>query len=86
MTDKLKIAIIGSGNIGTDLLIKVMRSPHLTCTLFAGRNFNSAGMKRASQLGVPISDRGIVAIVADPSICVVVVVCTAAQAHVGDCA
>ena len=55
MTDKLKIAIIGSGNIGTDLLIKVMRSPHLTCTLFAGRNFNSAGMKRASQLGVPIS-------------------------------
>lgn len=83
MTDKLKIAIIGSGNIGTDLLIKVMRSPHLTCTLFAGRNFNSAGMKRASQLGVPISDRGIEAIVADPSICDVVFDCTSAQAHVG---
>lgn len=83
MTDKLKIAIIGSGNIGTDLLIKVMRSPHLTCTLFAGRNFNSAGMKRASQLGVPISDRGIEAIVADPAICDVVFDCTSAQAHVG---
>jgi acetaldehyde dehydrogenase (acetylating) len=82
MTDKLKIAIIGSGNIGTDLLIKVMRSPHLTCTLFAGRNFNSAGMKRASQLGVPISDRGIEAIVADPAICDVVFDCTSAQAHV----
>ncbi|CAN7625845.1 acetaldehyde dehydrogenase (acetylating) [Pseudoduganella sp. LjRoot289] len=78
----LKIAIIGSGNIGTDLLIKAMRSPHLTCTLFAGRNFNSAGMKRASQLGVPISDRGIEAIVDNPSICDLVFDATSAQAHV----
>ncbi len=79
---KLKIAIIGSGNIGTDLLIKVMRSEHLTCTLFAGRNFNSAGMKRASSLGVPISDRGIEAIVNTPDICDVVFDCTSAQAHI----
>jgi acetaldehyde dehydrogenase (acetylating) len=82
-TDKLKIAIIGSGNIGTDLMVKVMRSKHLVCTLFAGRNFNSAGMKRASQLGVPISDRGIEAIIADPSICDLVFDATSAQAHVG---
>lgn len=81
-TTKLKLAIIGSGNIGTDLLIKVMRSKHLTCTLFAGRNFNSTGMKRANALGVPISDRGIEAIVADPSICDLVIDCTSAQAHV----
>jgi acetaldehyde dehydrogenase len=80
--NKTRIGIIGSGNIGTDLLIKVMRSRYLTCTLFAGRNFNSVGMKRASQLGVPISDRGIEAIVADPSICDVVFDCTSAQAHV----
>lgn len=78
---KLKIAIIGTGNIGTDLLLKIMRSEHLTCTLFAGRNFNSAGMKRANTLGVPISDRGIEAIVNDPSICDVVFDCTSAQAH-----
>src|SRR5471032_754837 len=81
-SDKLKIAIIGSGNIGTDLMIKVMRSKHLVCTLFAGRNFNSAGMKRASQLGVPISDRGIEAIIADPGICDVVFDATSAQAHI----
>jgi acetaldehyde dehydrogenase (acetylating) len=81
-SNKLKIAIIGSGNIGTDLLIKIMRSEHLTCTLFAGRNFNSAGMKHANALGVPISDRGIEAIVADPSICDLVIDCTSAQAHV----
>ncbi|MES2299253.1 MAG: acetaldehyde dehydrogenase (acetylating) [Pseudomonadota bacterium] len=81
-TKKVRIAIIGSGNIGTDLLIKVMRSKHLVCTLFAGRNFNSAGMRRATQLGVPISDRGIEAIVADPSICDVVFDATSAQAHI----
>lgn len=79
---KVKIGIIGSGNIGTDLLIKVMRSPHLTCSLFAGRNFNSTGMKRANALGVPISDRGIEAIVNDPSICDVVFDATSAHAHI----
>jgi acetaldehyde dehydrogenase (acetylating) len=78
---KLKIGIIGTGNIGTDLMVKVMRSEHLTCTLFAGRNFNSAGMKRANALGVTISDRGIEAIVNDPTICDVVFDCTSAHAH-----
>lgn len=78
---KLKIAIIGTGNIGTDLMVKVMRSKHLICTLFAGRNFNSAGMKRANALGVTISDRGIEAIVNDPAICDVVFDCTSAHAH-----
>lgn len=79
---KIRIGIIGSGNIGTDLLVKAMRSRHLTCTLFAGRNFNSAGMKRASELGVRISDRGIEAIVDDPSLCDLVFDATSAQAHV----
>jgi acetaldehyde dehydrogenase len=79
---KLKIAIIGSGNIGTDLLMKSLRSEFLTCTLFAGRNFNSAGMKKAVDLGVAISDRGIEAIVNDPSLCDLVFDCTSAQAHI----
>ena len=79
---KLNIAIIGTGNIGTDLLVKTMRSKYLTCTLFAGRNFNSPGMKRANDLGVTISDRGIEAIVSDPAICDLVFDCTSAHAHV----
>lgn len=79
---KLKIAIIGTGNIGTDLMVKVMRSEHMTCTLFAGRNFNSAGMKRANALGVTISDRGIEAIVQNPALCDVVFDCTSAHAHI----
>lgn len=78
----LKIAIIGTGNIGTDLMVKVMRTPGMTCTLFAGRNFNSTGMKRANALGVPISDRGIEAIANDPAICDVVFDCTSAHAHI----
>jgi acetaldehyde dehydrogenase (acetylating) len=79
---KLKIAIIGSGNIGTDLLMKSMRSEFIRCTLFAGRNFNAAGMKKANALGVTISDRGIEAIGSNPAICDLVFDCTSAQAHV----
>ena len=56
---KVKVGIIGTGNIGTDLMVKIMRSEWLECTLFAGRNFNSAGMQKANELGVHISDRGI---------------------------
>lgn len=80
--EKLKIAIIGSGNIGTDLLMKSLRSDYMRCTLFVGRNFNSAGMKKANSLGVPISDRGIEAIVDDPEICDLIFDCTSAQAHI----
>jgi acetaldehyde dehydrogenase len=63
-------------------MVKVMRTAGMTCTLFAGRNFNSTGLKRANALGVPISDRGIEAIVNDPSICDVVFDCTSASAHI----
>ena len=60
---KLKVAILGSGNIGTDLLIKILRSDLLECFLFVGRNLSSAGMQKASSLGVKISDRSIDAII-----------------------
>jgi acetaldehyde dehydrogenase (acetylating) len=59
ISKKLKVAILGSGNIGTDLLIKSLRSPFLDCTLFAGRNLSSPGMVKANSLGVKISDQGI---------------------------
>ena len=81
-SNKLKIAIIGSGNIGTDLLIKSMRSEFITCTLFAGRNLNSLGMKRANSLSIPISDRGIEAIIENSEICDLVFDCTSAQAQI----
>ncbi len=55
MSSKLNVAILGSGNIGTDLLIKVLRSSYLRCVLFAGRNLQSAGMRKAQELGVKVS-------------------------------
>lgn len=56
---KLPVAILGTGNIGTDLLLKVLRSPVLDCRLFAGRNLSSPGMNKASHLNVPVSAKGI---------------------------
>ena len=60
---KLRVAILGSGNIGTDLLIKVQRSQYLTCVLFVGRNLSSPGMAKAINLGVKVSDESIDGIV-----------------------
>jgi len=60
---KLRIGIIGSGNIGTDLLMKVIRSDYLDCKMFIGRNLNSKGMSKALTLNVPLSDKGIDAII-----------------------
>ena len=80
--DKTRVAIIGTGNIGTDLLIKAMRSTKLECVLFVGRNLRSDGMQKASQLGVPISDRGIAAIVQQAANIDMVFDATSAAAHV----
>ena len=66
---KLKVAILGSGNIGTDLLIKVQRSKYLTCSLFIGRNLSSPGMAKAITMGVKVSDESIQAIEKDPTCC-----------------
>jgi acetaldehyde dehydrogenase (acetylating) len=57
--ERLPVAILGTGNIGTDLLIKILRSPVLACRLFAGRNLASPGMTKASNLGIPVSSTGV---------------------------
>ena len=57
---KVKVAIIGSGNIGTDLMIKVMRlSKVLEMGAFVGIDPNSDGLKRAERLGIPTTAGGI---------------------------
>lgn len=78
---KTRVAILGIGNIGTDLLIKTMRSDVLECVLFVGRNLRSDGMQKASQLGVPISERGIDAIVQQADNINIVFDATSAAAH-----
>lgn len=57
---KVKVAIIGSGNIGTDLMIKIMRnSDVLEMGAFVGIDPESDGLKRAERLGVSITAEGI---------------------------
>lgn len=63
-SQKLKVAILGSGNIGTDLLVKIQRSSFLECVLFAGRNLQSKGMQTAKGLGFFVSDESIHALLA----------------------
>ena len=78
---KVKVAIIGTGNIGTDLLVKIQRSSILVCSLFAGRNYDSPGMRFAANIGVTISDQSIDAIIADPDCCDIVFDATSAAVH-----
>jgi acetaldehyde dehydrogenase len=78
---KLKVAILGSGNIGTDLLVKVLRSPYLDCTLFVGRNLTSRGMAKAVNLGVKISDLSIDALKNNSDCCELVFDATSALNH-----
>jgi acetaldehyde dehydrogenase (acetylating) len=78
---KMKVAILGSGNVGTDLLVKVMRSSCLECSLFVGRNMASPGMRKANELGLKISDQSIAAIEKAPDCCEIVFDCTSALAH-----
>jgi acetaldehyde dehydrogenase len=56
---RLEVAIIGSGNIGTDLMIKVMRnSEHLKMGAMVGIDAGSDGLARAARLGVPTTHEG----------------------------
>jgi acetaldehyde dehydrogenase len=78
---KLKVAIFGSGNIGTDLLVKTLRSSHLDCSLFVGRNMSSPGMTKARGLGVPVSDQSIAAVLNEVEAFDLIFDATSAGAH-----
>lgn len=80
--NKIKVAIIGSGNIGTDLLVKIQRSPYLSCTAFMGRNPMSQGMQKAQALGIPTYTNGIQHLIQFPDCCDIVFDATSAKAHI----
>ena len=64
---RVKAAIIGSGNIGTDLMIKIMRtSDVLEMAAFVGIDPESDGLKRAERLGVAITAEGVDGLTALP--------------------
>jgi acetaldehyde dehydrogenase len=82
--NKTRVAIIGSGNIGTDLMMKVMRlSTTLEMGAFVGIDAGSDGLKRAARLGVPVEANGIEGLLAMPEFADIQIVfdATSAGAH-----
>lgn len=78
------VAILGSGNIGTDLLIKIReRSDALDCAMMVGIDPDSDGLARARDMGVATTHAGIDGLVADDCFDEVEVVfdATSARAH-----
>lgn len=79
------VAVIGSGNIGTDLMIKVLRlSKTLSMGAMVGIDAESDGLARAARLKVAVTHEGIDGLVAMPEFASIKVIfdATSAKAHV----
>jgi acetaldehyde dehydrogenase len=82
---RTRVAIIGSGNIGTDLMIKICRlSKSLEVTAMVGVDPASDGLARAARMGVAATAGGIDGLVAMPGFREIEIVfdATSAGAHV----
>lgn len=78
---KIKAAILGSGNIGTDLMYKILKNEgNMELALLAGIDPESDGLARARAKGIRTSHHGINAILEDPEI-KIVFDATSAKAH-----
>lgn len=84
---KTKVAIIGSGNIGTDLMIKILRlSKTLEVAAMVGIDPESDGLARARRLGVATTAEGVAGLQAMPGFDEIDLVfdATSAKAHVAN--
>jgi acetaldehyde dehydrogenase len=82
---KLKAAIVGSGNIGTDLMIKALRQGRqVEVCAMVGIDAASDGLARAQRLGVAVTHEGIEGLLRLPAFADVDIVfdATSAAAHV----
>jgi len=74
----IKAGIIGTGNIGTDLLLKILKTDFIIPVIFAGRRMESDGIRVALEKGIPVTDKGIQYFIDNPNCCDVVYDCTSA--------
>jgi acetaldehyde dehydrogenase len=74
----INAGIIGTGNIGTDLLLKILKTDFIKPVIFVGRRLDSEGIKIAQSKGVNVSDKGIQYFIDNPKCCDVVYDCTSA--------
>jgi acetaldehyde dehydrogenase len=81
---RTKVAVIGSGNIGTDLMIKIMRTAeHLEMGVMVGIDPGSDGLARAARLGFETTHEGVDGLLRSPQIDQIGIVfdATSAGAH-----
>ncbi|AYA75611.1 acetaldehyde dehydrogenase (acetylating) [Bacillus sp. Y1] len=79
---KVKVAILGSGNIGTDLMMKLGRSEVLELTTVIGIDPDSDGLRKARELGYETIDSGINGFLERPELADIVFDATSAKAHI----
>jgi len=82
MGERVRVAVLGSGNIGTDLMVKLLRSRVLELAMVAGIDPASEGLARARAAGVSTTTtEGIDGLLADPGSGAIVFDATSAKAH-----
>ncbi|HXG36265.1 MAG TPA: acetaldehyde dehydrogenase (acetylating) [Dehalococcoidia bacterium] len=81
MSEKVRCAIIGSGNIGTDLMFKLRHNPYLQLTLMVGIDPNSEGLALASRHGIEATADGIDGFIGRADMADIVFEATSARVH-----
>jgi acetaldehyde dehydrogenase len=82
MGKKVRVGILGPGNIGTDLMYKIIRNPHMEVGVLSGIIPDSRGLALAKEHGIKTSLDGVEGILKDD--CQIVFEATSAKSHLAN--